>query len=434
MSQRELARRAGYSADYVSMLERGVRSPGPATLGPLVEALELSEAERYDLQQTTWSTRPNGPTFEPPALTSASELVDRVAEREQIEAFLDGDEPALLVVGNAGFGKTRLLEHARRQAVARRMTTLAAGSNPNPTAPPRAYSPILEALSGFVHAQSPRRLRGMLQGSEWLARLLPELHDVGITVPRARLGAEQERRQVFHAVGRFLTRNAGPSGALLVLDDLQSASTEAFELIGHLLSGGPRVRLLGAYRPGEAGPTHPLGGLVEHLLHRDDLEQIRLRPLEPDASKQMLRALLPSSAADDDRVAEAARLSDGVPLYVVCFARALRAQLAIEQRGGSAVSNWMALGLPSGLVDIVRRQIGRLSNPSQEVLRAVARADATAVDRARLHMAVKLPEATMQSALEQLVRTGVLAEVRPNGFDVTHQVVRRIAASMSFTS
>src|SRR5438094_5203717 len=77
MSQRELARRAGYSTDYVSMLERGVRLPGPGTLGPLLEALELSESERLDLQEATRSTRPATDPVEPSHLASGSMLFER---------------------------------------------------------------------------------------------------------------------------------------------------------------------------------------------------------------------------------------------------------------------------------------------------------------------------------------------------------------------
>src|SRR5260370_9844720 len=84
ISQRELARRAGYSTDYVSMLERGVRVPGPGTLAPLVEALELSESERLELQQATWSTLPPSPNVEPPQ-TLASTLVGPSAQHAQIE-------------------------------------------------------------------------------------------------------------------------------------------------------------------------------------------------------------------------------------------------------------------------------------------------------------------------------------------------------------
>jgi predicted ATPase len=412
------------------MLERGVRLPGPGTLAPLLEALELNESERLELQQATWGTFPSSPPVEQPQ-TSASTLVGRSAEQTQIDDFLTRSAPALLVVGDAGIGKTRLLEDARRLAVARGITTLAAGSNPNPTSPPRSYAPLLDALSGFVHIQSARRLRGLLHGCEWMARLLPELLDVGIVPPEVRLSAEQERRLIFRAVARFLTQSAGPGGALLVLDDLQSASTEALDLLAFLLSGPTRVRLLGAYRPGDLASMHPPSALVANLLHRDDLELVQLQPLNAAQSRQMIVNLLPPTASDDQRVADAVRLSDGVPLYLVCFARSLRGQLIAEAQTGRASAEPSQLGLPTGLVEIVRRQLAYLPPVSYEVLRATARAEAHVVQRAELVAVNHQSEATLQSALEHLVRIGLLREVEPNEFRVNHQVVRLVAASVS---
>jgi predicted ATPase len=412
------------------MLERGVRVPGPGTLAPLLEALELSESERLDLQQATWSTLPTSPNVEAPQ-TSASTLVGRVAEQAQIEVFLTRSAPALLVVGDAGIGKTRLLEDARRLAVARGITTLAAGSNPNPTSPPRSYAPLLDALSGFVHMQSPRRLRGLLHGCEWMARLLPELLEMGIVSPEVRLSAEQERRQIFRAVARFLTQSAGPGGALLVLDDLQSASTEALDLLAFLLSGRTRVRLLGAYRPGDPASLHPPSALVANLLHRDDLELIHLQPLNAADARQMILNLVPATTCDDQRVADAVRLSEGVPLYLVCFARSLRGELIAEAQNGGAPAASPRPGLPTGLVEIVRRQLAYLPAGSHEVLRATARYEAPAIHRAELLAVTHQPEATLQSALEHLVGIGLLREVEPNVFRVNHQVVRLVAASVS---
>jgi transcriptional regulator with XRE-family HTH domain len=431
ISQRELARRAGYSADYVSMLERGVRMPGPGTLAPLLEALELSEPERLDLQRATWSTRPSGPAFEPPPLGSRSTLVERQPEQAELHAFLASDDPAMFVVGDTGIGKTRLLEEARRLAVARGITTLAAGSNSNPTGTTHAYTPILDALSGFVHAQSPRRLRGLLHGCEWLARLLPELLDLDISPPELRLSAEQERRQVFRAVARFLTQSAGASGTLLVLDDLESAGADVPDLVAFLLSRRIRVRLLGAYRPGDLSRLHPLAGLVTQLLHRDDLGLIHLQPLSPDGSRRLLTNMLPAMAPDDRRLEDAVCLSEGVPLYLVCFARALRAQAFADSQARLAPTNGSVPTLPPALVEIVRHQLAQLPPIGQEVLRVMARGAAPALNRDDLVSAVQHPDATVQLALEQLVRVGMLREVEPDVFCITRRVVRMIAATMT---
>ena len=53
LTQQELAERAGYSAHYVSMLERGVRAPQPITAEILAEALDLTGDDRAELLGTS---------------------------------------------------------------------------------------------------------------------------------------------------------------------------------------------------------------------------------------------------------------------------------------------------------------------------------------------------------------------------------------------
>jgi transcriptional regulator with XRE-family HTH domain len=424
ISQRELARRAGYSADYVSMLERGVRLPGTGTLRPLLEALELGDAEREDLLHAIWSSRSSAPVFKPPTLASASTLIQRDAELAEIEFFLNGKHPALLVVGEAGIGKTRLLEATRQLALERGMTTLTSGSRSHLTQPARANAPIREALSDFVYAQPRRVLRNVLQGCEALARLLPEVAELGGSVPDLHLPPEHERRQIFHAVARFLAHSAGPAGCLLVLDELQSARADAIELLGFLLS-----TLVGAYRPGEVLPGHPLSALLDTLLHRDDITVVHPQPLEPELARQVIVNALPAGHESDARVDAAVSLADGVPLYLVCFARALREQIMAESHTPARDRFAFASRLPDDLVVLVRNQIERLPEISQDLLRALAQSPRGRLTGAQLVECLAQDRAKVRAGLSQLMRSHVLREVDEDVFEIAREVIRLVAAA-----
>src|SRR5207248_11590222 len=106
--------------------------------------------------------------------------------------------------------------------------------------------------------------RAALHDCAWLARLLPELLQlVQAPFPAWTLPPEQERRLMFAAVGRLLANVAGPAGTLLVLDDLQWAGADAFELLAGLLHApapppAARTGRLSLHRGGAAVP--PRGG------------------------------------------------------------------------------------------------------------------------------------------------------------------------------
>src|SRR5215471_7922364 len=122
LTQAELAEGAGLSPEAISALERGVnRTPRRETVDLLADALALAGEERARFEQ---SARQRGA---PPALQSivpapaqvGIPLIDRAAELTLIERLLSGHlPPALVLEGEPGIGKTRLLYEAAALASA----------------------------------------------------------------------------------------------------------------------------------------------------------------------------------------------------------------------------------------------------------------------------------------------------------------------------
>src|SRR5262249_15470911 len=198
-------------------------------------------------------------------------LVGRARELALLERHLAGEgPPVLLVAGEPGIGKTRLLQEAAARAAGTGWCVLQGGCSRRGGQEP--YAPVLGALEWYIRGHDPIHLRTTLQGCAWLVRLLPELADGPIEpLPAWTLPPEQERRLIVRAVGRFLanaalqashdgqkTRQAG-CGVLLVLDDLQWASADALELLVALVRTIPELplRVLSAYRDSEIGPDDP---------------------------------------------------------------------------------------------------------------------------------------------------------------------------------
>jgi predicted ATPase len=103
LTQEELADKSGYSPDYVSMLERGLRAPPPLTIDILAKALRLKETERAALLAAGGAV----PSSPPPPAVEPTDLVGRDADEAKALEILRGVR-LLTLTGPGGVGKTRL--------------------------------------------------------------------------------------------------------------------------------------------------------------------------------------------------------------------------------------------------------------------------------------------------------------------------------------
>ena len=255
------------SARAVSDLERGVnRAPRADTFGLLVSALGLAPAERRVLEAA--AHRHDGASAVAPAAgglaqEAAPPLVGRATELAQLERHLAWQGPTLLLLaGEPGIGKSRLLQEAASRAGALGWTVLVGGCTRSGGQQP--FAPLLQAMQQHLAGRLSAERRLALQGCAWLVRLLPELADMEIEpLPGWTLPAEQERRLLFEAVRRLLANVAGGAGTLLVLDDLQWAGADGLELLTTLLQQpDSRLRVVAAYRHSELPPEHPLTAVI----------------------------------------------------------------------------------------------------------------------------------------------------------------------------
>src|SRR5262249_44688636 len=199
----------------------------------------------------------------PASSVTALPFVGRAQELVLLEQVLTDGPPVLLVAGEPGIGKSRLLQVGIQWAQAQGWTVLVGSCHRRSGQEP--YAPLVAPLADSLRHQAQSEQRRRLQGCTWLLRLLPELAESGmVSRPAWSLPAEQERRLMFAAVAQYLANVAGPAGTLLVLDDLHWAGPDALDLIqalAHAPAERP-LRLLGAYRDTDIGPQDPLALLA----------------------------------------------------------------------------------------------------------------------------------------------------------------------------
>jgi len=262
-----------------------------------------------------------------------SPYVGREREREELDDLVmranGGAGAMVLVAGEAGAGKSRLIQEATNLAREHGMGILV-GHCLDMDAPP-PYQPLVEQLEQASRALDPSEFREVLgDNAPEVARLMPELHriyeDVG---PSPELPPDQERRYLLHGFGRFVERAALRRPLVLCFEDLHWADDSSLLLITALAQIAPDLPLLlvGSYRPGDVGPAHSLSRTREDLTRRRLTSEIRLDPLSQAEVAQLLAGRV-GQPPPDQLVALVYEETEGNPFFVE------EVFLHLKERGG----------------------------------------------------------------------------------------------------
>lgn len=249
-------------------------------------------------------------------------FIGRQLELDRLEAAwkraAQGEPRILLIGGDAGIGKTRLLrEYASRAADQRVVASggcvpIAGGSLP--------YVPFVEILrelmSPAVVAQVGATALGDIPGPARaeLGRLVPTLR---APQPDASSPDDPLRRgRLFEAVYGLLLQWSARKPLLLVVEDLHWADGSSLDLLGYLIRNldAERILIAASYRTDELHRRHPLRRWISEIGRLDIAERIELTPLATDDLRSDVAAML-ELAADDQLVERIVRRAGGNPLF-----------------------------------------------------------------------------------------------------------------------
>ncbi len=290
--------------------------------------------------------------------TANSSLVGRERQFAQLsrawQAARAGAGTAVLLEGEGGIGKTRLVEEL--QAAARGaspgITTIAATAAAGPGAP-GPFTIWTEALCDLasVTGQPPRDQAWVAE----LAKIAPALgYREGIRPRRRPAGDPRlEHVQLCEAVVQFLAWSSRRSPLLLALEDLHLADTASLELIAYAGRRLGRLPVLLVLTRRHLPGRQDLDAVLGALRSRGALAtQIRVERLTDDAIRQLVR-----STADlpEATVGQIVQLAAGSPLLAAETARAASAQPGDLDPGD----------LTAGMTGAVRLATGRLSRPAR---------------------------------------------------------------------
>jgi DNA-binding SARP family transcriptional activator len=296
------------------------------------------------------------------------------AARAAWTAVAEGAPGVVLVPGDAGVGKTRLVRELARGVHARGAVVLYGRCDEDLAIP---YRPFVECLSHLVADVPDEVLSGVdARTLGELTRLVSDLalRRPGLPAPQP-ADPQVERYLLFGAVAGVLGALARSGPALVIVDDLHWADRPTLLLLRHLAGLAiPRMLLVGTFRR----PVHTEGALVEALgaLQREAVvTRIAPRALTTSETATVLGATAAPGrgGTDDDLAGFLQRQTGGNPFYLVEMLSHLRETGILDAADGRhANAERAAVGLPDSIRDVLRSRLARLGEKTALVLSEAA--------------------------------------------------------------
>ncbi len=339
-------------------LRVGLRPVGELALKGIDEPVSAYEVE--------WAPRTEVVTV-PPVLAVGSDVpfVGRAEDLERLVAIwagvAAGDHGVVLVAGEPGIGKTRLVAELARRAGSSALL-LAGRCDPELATP---LGPFAEAVR-VAARQWPPEVHPLMVGAG-----LEPLHRISGTDVGDQ---ETERPVLFDAVLAVLRQAAAHLPVLLVIDDAHWADDSSLLLLRQLWRERlEHVLVAVTYRDTDLSRTHPLAALLADFRRETDVERLVLRGLTAENVEQLLGGSArsdpsPASSAAAVRIAED---TEGNPFFITEVIRHLvdRGRLRSDGGGGWTVSGTLeAIDVPEGIREVIGRRLSSLSPACNELL------------------------------------------------------------------
>jgi len=346
-------------------------------------------------------------------------LVGREEHLILVEAALDRIGTAgpriLMLAGEPGIGKTRLLSEIAARAVERDLTVLYGRCHEEPFG---AVAPLVEAVTPLLRASvDDGRLRRPIRGRSLLRRLLPDLPPHGDDEIPASDPAEEQARLLMGLVDLFEVLADGRP-AVLIVDDLHWADRTTMHALVRLasrLDQTPLV-LVGAYRDGELvdGPLLPA---LDQMRREAKMTVLSLTGLGRDEAEDLLSGMV--GEVDDSVVADLHTRTGGNPLFLTEYAQ------SIPTSNGRLELPTLDGAVPEGIRAVVRQRLERLSPTTANTL-ALASVCGVELDFATLATIAELDEDGLIAAVEEATSANLLTEVpgHHERLAFTHALVR----------
>ncbi len=431
----EAARRQYETCRQILQNELGT-TPGPEiqALANEITRSNTPEAAPY-LPQTLQPTRP-AISSERTRLLS---LVGRASERSELLASVEGifDDlgGVILVEGEAGVGKTRLVQEVARDLEWRGAQVLWGSASPMEITPP--YGPLAQALGSSL---TPLRMNQLAQVIEpiWMQVLKPFILELAALKPdlppAPALKSEQEQIRLVEAFVQALRGWAQISPCALILEDLQWADSQTLDLLAAL----PRrledlaVVVIGTQRSEEARSYPALWEKLQAIDRAGLRGRMKLERLNQRATGELIRSSLGTKQAAPLFEARLYQETEGNPLFVLETLQVLYDEglLNCNESGqwstpwDELTDDYAELPVPPAVEQVIKRRLARLIPPLRAVLNSAAVLGSD-FDLALLNSSSGLESPAVLKSIQELRQRHFLQETA-QAYCFSHDKIRQV--------
>jgi predicted ATPase len=353
----------------------------------------------------------------------SSTMVGRAGQLAELRDALRPGRPGPAVVtsvtGEAGIGKTRLVEEAVHALAADTLVVWGRCWDHDGTP---AYWPWEQALTAVAEALPVEELEAALAGRAAPVRLLLPGH-AGPSGPAGPAdGPEVARARLYEGVIAFLTAVSAGRDVVVVLEDMHWADEESVELTEHVAVSTRAARLALVVTVRDPSDATAADDVVAALARSPRLRRIGLTGLDVDEVRELVAQRI--GAPVDDRVAAALRArTEGNPFYLDELARLLD-----EERRASGRAD---VPVPTGVRAVIERRLRRMPPDEREVL-GTASVIGRSFSVGLLAEVLRRPRFDVVGSLDAAVRSGLLAQDLAGGEQrFSHALVQEsIAAAL----
>jgi DNA-binding SARP family transcriptional activator len=348
------------------------------------------------------------------------------------ELLLRRDESSVgmvVVSGEAGVGKTRLLEEFAARASEQGAIVLRGGRGAHGDL--FTSGPFAVALEDYAARLVEAERADLGRRYPALARFVPSLRGV-VPPPAPASDPYGYQLDLIPSIVQFLTDLACDNPVLLVLGDLSEVDEIGLDVIRYLAHLAARVPVLivGVLRD----PDIEFGGGLRRMAEAMTRERLwlrmELRCLSRRATDQLVQLLLPGVDVSDDTLTQIYAASRGNPLFIQELADGIGSGGDIAGAGKYYRDDPAALvaRLPARMRALTALQLTLMEQPLRQVLGLTAAAGATEITLSHLQAAAAaleppLPVSMLFDALDRALRMRILEE-RESGYAFRHPVVR----------
>lgn len=354
---------------------------------------------------------------------------EQLAEaRDLWQMTTTGQGQALLISGEPGIGKTRLMKEIITHAEVSGGNALIGDFYEGGNAPYSAFSQIIrQALNRFAQngLEIPDSvLDDLLELTPDQRYQYPEIH------PNPKLDPETEQQRLFENMVTFCELISQKAPLLLVIEDAHWGDSSTMKMLQHLIRRTQKqsLMILITYREIELKRSRPFNDLLL-VLNRQRLgRRLKLDRLDREQTREMLAAIFAEDITSEflDGIYHE---TDGNPFFIEEICRALVESGAVYFEGGQwhRPDDIAELEIPQGVQIAVETRLAQLPPEHQEIL-SMASILGREFDFETLKVALYLDEDTLIEALDAAEEAQMIEEVDGVG-DVTFSFVHALVPS-----